>query len=86
MDKLLHLSTRTWVFEARFCHRTWVSKTWDASFLHGFKTLLTNDILSPHSASLQIPSRFDFWFSEKREELRVLILVFRRELGFVLSG
>ena len=27
---------------------------------------------------------FDSWVSEKREELRVLILVFRRELGFVL--
>ena len=25
---------------------------------------------------------FDFWVSEKREELWVLILVFRRELGF----
>ena len=46
VDKLLHLRTRTRVFEARFCHRTQVSKTRDASFLNGFKTLLTNDILS----------------------------------------
>ena len=28
---------------------------------------------------------FDFWVSEKTEELRVLISVFRRELGFVLQ-
>ena len=56
VDKFLHLSTKTQVSEARFCHRTWVSKTRDASFLYGFKTLLTNNILSPHSASLQIPS------------------------------
>ena len=30
---------------------------------------------------------FDFWVPEKREELRdlVLVLVFRRELGFVLG-
>ena len=27
---------------------------------------------------------FDFWVSKKREEFRVLVLVFRRELGFVL--
>ena len=54
VDKFLHLSTKTRVSEARFCHRTRVSKTLDSSFLHGFKTLLTNDILSPHYASLQI--------------------------------
>ena len=28
---------------------------------------------------------FDFWVPEKREELRDLVLVFRRELGFVLG-
>ena len=28
---------------------------------------------------------FDFWVPEKREDLRVLVLVFRRELGFVLG-
>ena len=56
VDKFLNLSTKTRVFEARFCHWTRVSKTWDANFLYGFKTLLTNDILSLHSASLQIPS------------------------------
>ena len=56
VDKLLHLSTRTWVFEARFCHQTRASKTRDASFLHGFKTLLTNNILSQTYASLQITS------------------------------
>ena len=56
VDKFLHLSTKTRVSEARFCHRTQVSKTQDASFLYGFKTLLTNDILSPHSVSLQILS------------------------------
>jgi len=28
---------------------------------------------------------FDFWVLEKREELRVLVLVFRRELGFILG-
>ena len=56
VDKLLHLSTRTRVFEARFCHQTQVSKTRDASFLNGFKTLLTNDILSQNYASLQITS------------------------------
>ena len=28
---------------------------------------------------------FDFWVSEKAEELRVLISVFRRELGFILQ-
>ena len=52
MDKLLHLNTRTRVFEARFFRRTWASKTWDASFLNGFKILLTNDILSQNYASL----------------------------------
>ena len=56
VDKLLHLSTRTRVFEAQFCHRTRASKTRDASFLHGFKTLLTNNILSQTYASLQITS------------------------------
>ena len=54
VDKFLHLNSKTQVFKARFCHWTRVLKTWDASFLTGFKTLLTNNILSPHYASLQI--------------------------------
>ena len=54
VDKFLHLNSKTRVFKARFCHWTRVLKTWDASFLTGFKTLLTNNILSPHYASLQI--------------------------------
>ena len=54
VNKLLHLSNKTRVFEAWFCHRTRVSKTRYASFLNDFKTLLTNDILSPYYASLQI--------------------------------
>ena len=48
VDKFLHLNTKTRVSKTWFCHRTQVSKTRDASFLYGFKTLLTNDILSPH--------------------------------------
>ena len=51
MDKLLHLSTRTRA-----------SQTRDASFLNGFKTLLTNDILSQNYASLQITSKVGLMF------------------------
>ena len=46
VDKLLHLSTRTRVFEAQVCHQTQASQTRDVSFLNDFKTLLTNNILS----------------------------------------
>ena len=35
-------------------YRTWVLKTRDASFLHTFKTLLTNDIIFLRYANLQI--------------------------------
>ena len=60
-QKYLHVSNRSRVFEARFLHRTRVSKTRDASFLNDFKTLLINDILSPHYASLHIPPLTDFF-------------------------
>ena len=63
VDKLLHLSTRTWVFDAQICRRNRASQTRDASFLNDFKTLLTNDILSQNYASLQITS--DNWYMSR---------------------
>ena len=70
-QKYVHVSNRSRVFKAQFLHRTQVSKTRDASFLNGFKTLLTSNILSSHYASLQIsrtkppfkPFRDCFYFS-----------------------
>ena len=60
VDKLLHLSTGTWVFDAQIYRQNRASQTRDASFLNDFKTLLTNDILSQNYASLQITS--DNWY------------------------
>ena len=45
MDKLFHLSTRTWVLKTQVCHQTRVSMTQDASFLNSFNNMFTNEIV-----------------------------------------
>ena len=47
-------AVRTWVFRAWVCHRTWASRTRNASFLNGFKSVLTNKIVSKNYARWQI--------------------------------
>ena len=58
VNKLFLLSTRTWVFEAGVCHQTRASQTQDASFLNGFKTVLTNRTIFKNYASWQISPKF----------------------------
>ena len=49
----------TWVFRAWVCHRTWASRTRNASFLNGFKSVLTNKIVSKNYARWQISPHKD---------------------------
>ena len=84
-QKYLHVNNRARVFKARFL-QTRVSKTWDASFLNSFKTLLTNDILSPHYASLQIsPGETGLYFFNRKPIFSVYFDPFKFQVNLEKS-